>query len=315
MLSRLVSDRFGCISSRFRLGCPFGAGFWKGAARAQGPTGTCWLPPKQRTPIGLPNPLHCPRPLTSADAPRSIPSFWLYQDDFTHWGWRVAQRPSTSRGLTSSSQLAPSTWAPQLAVALDSNIKLTQGRKLNPRHNTLNLLAALILFVNTRANDARLRCLAKSLGFPTGPPRSLLPAHTSDAGRRAAFSPLNPKPQQFCRIQVIPVTRQHGQLSMPSAPSMETLGSPMGSPCKTPRCQDPQLLVVFPGVHGDVRVVVKHLPPRFSSRGCPRCVQTINRPPLTRSVVARGRSGSTQRRIWGLLGAWGPPKGQAIPSL
>lgn len=164
------------VSSQFCLGCPFRAGFWKGAAWAQGPTGTCWLSPKHRTPIWLPNPLHCPQPLTSTDAPRSIPSFWLYQDDFTHWGWRVAQRPSTSRGPTDSSQLAPSAWTLQLTIALDFNIKLSQGRKLHPRHGVFNLLAALILFVNTLARDARLRCLAEPLGFLTGPPRSLPPS-------------------------------------------------------------------------------------------------------------------------------------------
>lgn len=53
--------------------------------------------------------------------------------------------------------------------------------------------------------------------------------------------------------------RQHGELSIPSAPSMEMLGSP----CKTPQRQNLQLLLVFPSVHGDVQVVVQHSAPVF----------------------------------------------------
>lgn len=169
MLSCLVSDRFGCIFP-ILPGLSLWGRFLKEAAWTQGLMGICCLPPKHRTWNWLPNPLHCPQPLTSTNAPRSIPSIQLYQDDFTHRGCQAAQRPSTSRGLTSSSQLAPSTWTLQLTVGLDLNIKPSQGGKLNPRHGMFNLLAVLILFVNTRERDAQLRCLAKPLSFPTGSP-------------------------------------------------------------------------------------------------------------------------------------------------
>lgn len=103
-LNRLVSDCFGCIFP-VPWAVPLGQAFGKELSEHRVQCG-----PEHRAQIQLPSPLHCPQPPTSTDDPRSIPSFWLFQGDFTHWGWCVAPRSSARRGLTSSSQLALSTW-------------------------------------------------------------------------------------------------------------------------------------------------------------------------------------------------------------
>lgn len=200
-----------------------------------------------------PHPLHCPWTVTSTDAHRSIPIFWLCWDNFPH------------RDLQAETEHCPGPAAPHtqhwVSAALCSfafQLQPSLRREFKPQAWHVCSAGSSDPVCKHCSEGWAVLLLSK----PWFPARSLLPTHTSGMGRTAAFAPLHPSPTSFVGYKVSPVTGQHRQLNIPI---VEHWNPPWGHPANPQGCQElePQLLLPFAAVWGHVAAALSlHSPPR-----------------------------------------------------